>query len=84
MAYALRLTDEDFLIHLLHPFLYSDSTCIPSSQVVLVVSGIYWTQDVTEGLIAETTTPGSVKAVADTCVKELLRIIDLVRTETRS
>ncbi|KAK3267509.1 hypothetical protein CYMTET_23939 [Cymbomonas tetramitiformis] len=48
-------------------------------QIVLVVSAIYWTTDVTEALKAEGEYPGSVKGVRMKNTSQLENIIELVR-----
>eukprot|EP00242_Pyramimonas_sp_CCMP2087_P005349 CAMPEP_0198205188 /NCGR_PEP_ID=MMETSP1445-20131203/8681_1 /TAXON_ID=36898 /ORGANISM="Pyramimonas sp., Strain CCMP2087" /LENGTH=1441 /DNA_ID=CAMNT_0043877371 /DNA_START=94 /DNA_END=4415 /DNA_ORIENTATION=+ len=53
-------------------------------QVVLVVSAIYWTDDVATALKGEATAPGLVKAVYDKNCDQMLDIIELVRGELTS
>jgi len=53
-------------------------------QVVLVVSAIYWTDDVATALKGEAAAPGLVKAVYDKNCDQMLDIIELVRGELTS
>jgi len=50
-----------------------------AGQVVLVVTAIYWTTDVTEALKKESAEQGSVRSVEQKCTDQLARIVDCVR-----
>ena len=48
-------------------------------QIVLVISAVYWTTECANAIAQEESRQGSVKAYADTCTEQLMKIVDLVR-----
>ena len=48
-------------------------------QIVLVISAVYWTSECATAIASEAERKGSVKAYADTCTEQLMKIVDLVR-----